>query len=57
MHIYCDKMADYSIDDDKWNDKKDRLYEWFDANPEHSDLRDIVEALLGIGDKQPMYRK
>lgn len=50
-------MADYSIDDDKWNERKDMLREWHDANPDHQNLLDIANAIFGIGDAQPEYRK
>ena len=50
-------MADYSMDDDKWEDKKNEIGEWFDANPEHENRRVIVDGLFAIGDMQPDLRK
>ena len=50
-------MVDYSIDDDKWNDKKKRVIDWFNDYPEHDNLLPIVEGLFSIGDGQPQLRK
>ena len=48
---------DYSIDDDKWNDMKENIAEWFKANPEYDDRRQVVDALMAIGDNDPENRK
>ena len=50
-------MADYSMDDDKWDEKKNDIAEWFDANPEHENRRVIVDGLFAIGDMQSDLRK
>ena len=48
---------DYSIDDDKWNEMKENITDWFIANPEYADRLEVVKALLNIGDDDPEHRK
>ena len=48
---------DYSIDDDKWNEMKENIADWFKANPEYDDRRKVVDALVSIGDVDPENRK
>ena len=50
-------MVDYSMEDSVWNNKKEHVNEWFDANPEHEGRRVIVDGLFAIGDAQPDLRK
>ena len=49
---------DYSMPDDKWNDKKERVFAWFDANPgELKEIEEVVRLLFQLGDKEPTFRK
>jgi len=50
-------MVDYSMDDEKWNEKKNEIAAWFDANTEHESRRVIVDGLFSIGDNQADLRK
>ena len=49
-------MADNSMDDNKWNKKKDDLEEWFSVNPEHSDLQAMINGMFAMGDNKPASR-
>jgi len=50
-------MADYSMEDNKWNANKADIDEWYEANPAHSSRKAITDGLFAIGDTQPDFRK
>lgn len=50
-------MVDYTIDDEKWNDKKDEVSAWFAANPDYASKQALVMGLLDLGDEEPDMRK
>jgi len=53
-------MADYSMDDEKWNDRKATVGAWFEANPDlaqEDDREALANGFFGIGDKRPERRK
>ena len=50
-------MVDYSMEDNTWNDKRQLIAEWFDANPQHEGRRVIADGLFAIGDGQSDLRK
>ena len=50
-------MVDYTIDDDRWNEKKEEIGAWFDANPDYESKRQLVEMLFSLGDVEIGMRK
>ena len=53
-------MADYSMTDEKWNDKKEIIGEWFEANPEQAkehDRQALANGFFAIGDIKSDLRK
>lgn len=46
------------IDDTKWNERRDRISEWFGVNPQYVEEREsIAVGLFKIGDIQPEERE
>jgi hypothetical protein len=43
-------MFDYTFDDEKWNEKKEEVGAWFDANPDYESKRQLVDMLFSVGD-------
>ena len=53
-------MADYSMTDEKWNNKKEIIGVWFEANPDlaqEENREALANGFFGIGDIQPDRRK
>jgi hypothetical protein len=50
-------VADYSMADDKWEQYKTQVMDWFDMNPDYTDRKNLVEMLFQLGDGEPLFRK
>lgn len=50
-------VADYSMPDDKWEQYRTEIMDWFKLNPEYQERRELVEMLFQLGDDEPLYRK
>ena len=50
-------MVDNSMNDEKWQGKKDTLAEWYEANPEYADRKPLTDGLFGLGDNDTTTRK
>tara|TARA_R100000152_G_C6756949_1_gene180734 strand:- start:671 stop:1297 length:627 start_codon:yes stop_codon:yes gene_type:complete len=58
-HKESDIMADYSMEDSKWNDRKATVGAWFEANPDlakEEDREALANGFFRIGDNYPENR-
>ena len=50
-------VADYSMPDDKWEQYRTEIMDWFKLNPDYIDRYELVVMLFQLGDSEPLYRK